>query len=359
MRILFFARRFYPEIGGVEKHVFEISKRLVSLGHSVTIISEGIHNIAPQGYFSLRDGATSLDSSLLAMTGIKSYKIPVSKDEKKKKFQIWRWLWNNRELIRDADIIHCHDVSFWYLPFRFLFPEKPVYTTFHGYEGYPIKQNAVVVRKFSEKLSWGNICIGDFITKWYGTKPTIVSYGAVTVKSPVLRDTLIKGGKEDSALFFGRLDDQTCVMTYVAGFELLKKQFPKFELLVMGEGKYKTKIAKKAKHLDFQKNPERYLERYHFAFVSRYLSILEAFAANRLVFAVYDNPIKEDYLRLSPFAKWLIIAKDPSELAEQVTYFLEHPEEEQKRIDKAFSWVKKQTWEAMVQNYLMLWKKTS
>jgi hypothetical protein len=44
-------------------------------------------------------------------------------------------MWNNRDLIKEADIIHCHDVFFWYLPFRFLFPQKKVYIPFHGYEG--------------------------------------------------------------------------------------------------------------------------------------------------------------------------------------------------------------------------------
>ncbi|HEX8932546.1 MAG TPA: glycosyltransferase, partial [Patescibacteria group bacterium] len=42
MKILFLARRFYPDIGGVEKHVLEISKRLAAIGHEVTVVAEGI-----------------------------------------------------------------------------------------------------------------------------------------------------------------------------------------------------------------------------------------------------------------------------------------------------------------------------
>ena len=40
MTIVFFARRFYPLIGGVEKHVMEISKRLLKKGHRVIVITE-------------------------------------------------------------------------------------------------------------------------------------------------------------------------------------------------------------------------------------------------------------------------------------------------------------------------------
>lgn len=176
MTILFFARRFYPLIGGVEKHVLEISKILVSKGHKVIVISEtppGSHSTAYQSDSSSARPAGKLKN-------LESYNINPGKDDWFKKFRIWKQLWRNRDLIRGADVVHCHDVFFWYLPFRFFFPNKPVYTTFHGYEGnnLPTKK-AVFMHKLSERLSYGNICVGDFLKKWYGTKPTFVTYGAV------------------------------------------------------------------------------------------------------------------------------------------------------------------------------------
>src|SRR5207237_10432020 len=90
-------------------------------------------------------------------------------------------MWRFRSLIQEADVVHCHDVFFWYLPFRFLYPQNSVYTTFHGYESYPIRKGAIWMRIISEKLSWGNICFGDFITKWYVTEPTVVSFAAVDI----------------------------------------------------------------------------------------------------------------------------------------------------------------------------------
>lgn len=343
MKIVFLCRLFYPHIGGVEKHVMEISKRLIDKGHDVTVITE-----------ELDSRFHGNDKKKEEINGITIYRISVGKDDKFKKIRIWREMSHLQSVIKDADIIHCHDVFFWYLPFRFLYPQKSVYTTFHGYESYPIKKSAIRIRKFSEKLSWGNICIGDFIPKWYGTKASFVSYGAVDSTKFKVQNAKFK---KESAVFIGRLDEQTGVLTYAKAVKILKKKFPKFDLTVIGDGEDRKKIEKQFTVLGFKKNPEKYFQNYHFAFVSRYLSILEAFAAKRLVFAVYDNPVKKDYLRLAPYAKFIIIEKDPEILAEKIAYYFHHPKEEKEKIEKAFAWVSKQTWEKLTTTYLNLWSK--
>lgn len=337
MKILFFARRFYPHIGGVEKHVMEISKGLVERGHTITIITEDVSS-APKSE---------------VINGIHVQRISVGDENRSKKFRIWKELFRLKEIIKDSDLVHCHDVFFWYLPFRFLYPSKPVYTTFHGYESYPITQKAIRMRKLSEKLSWGNICIGDFISKWYGTNPTFVSYGAVTL--PQSEKPLV--AKKESAVFIGRLnDEQTGILTYVQAVHLLQENHPQFDFVVVGDGEERKAIASKVKVMGFQKNPEKYFATHHFAFVSRYLSILEAFAAKRLVIAVYKDPVKEDYLKMAPYAKWIVIEKTPEKLAERIVDLLQHPKKEDKMIQSAYDWVQKQTWEKMVRTYLTLWK---
>ncbi len=337
MKILFLSRLFSPHIGGVEKHVMEISEILIKHGHTVTVITERYEK-------KLKKTET--------VKGISIHRIDTGKENRDKKLRIWKEMLRLKNLIEESDVIHCHDVFFWYLPFRFLYPKKPVYTTFHGYESYPIKKNAIRMRKISEKLSWGNICIGDFIPKWYGTKPTMVSYGA----TEIFRDTKVPFKKE-SAVFIGRLDEQTGVLTYAKAVEWLRKKHPKFALTIVGDGKDRKKLEKNFTVLGFQNDPERYFSKFHFAFVSRYLSILEALAAKKLIFAVYDNPVKEDYLKLSPFAKWIIIENDPQKLADQISFYLTHPQEEGKLIEKGYEWVKNQTWEEMVKLYERLWNK--
>ena len=78
-------------------------------------------------------------------------------------------------------------------------------------------------------------------------------------------------------------------------------------------------------------------------------------AAKKLVFAVYDNPVKQDYLEMSPFAKWIVAENSPKILAEKVGYYLKHPEEEKKLVEEGYNWASRQTWDKVVSLYLKLW----
>ena len=340
MKILFLSRLFYPHIGGVEKHVMEISRLLVEKGHQVSVVTEELKKLPEHEVFN----------------SIEVYRIPVGKNEWFKKFIIWKWFWTNRKLIEDADIVHCHDVFFWYLPFRFLFPFKKVFTTFHGYEGYPLKPKDILVHKLSEKLSNGNICIGDFIQRWYGTKPTYVSYGGVNVSEK--RKAKSEKQVERSAVFVGRLDEQTGFLTYLEAVKKIREKFPDFKFTVFGDGKLRNKINKDIDFRGLVENPEKELPKFNFIFASRYLSILEAMAAKRSVLAVYDNPLKKDYLKMSPFADYISISDSSEGLAKNVEYFLKNPKEKEKLTNKAFEWVKKQSWGNLSNVCINLWQRS-
>src|SRR5258708_2175133 len=122
MKILFLAQHKWPHVGGVEKHVQEISLSLRKKGHKVTTISSEDINYPHIKFFGL--------------------------------LYIWFWLFKNRKFIKTADIVHCHDLFIWYFPFRFFYPKKPIYTTFHGWEGiYPIPLKNVVLKRLAGYLS--------------------------------------------------------------------------------------------------------------------------------------------------------------------------------------------------------------
>lgn len=348
MRILFFSRLFYPHIGGVEKHVFEISKGLIKKGYKVTVITE------------------RYDKNLTEKEKIEEiliYRIPVGENERFKKFQIWWWFIRHIGLLKKADIIHCHDVFFWYLPFRIVFLRKPVYATFHGYESYPISKKAIFVHKISEMLSGGNICIGDFIKKWYGTKPTHVSYGGLDSKKfkdqpfryAQNKSLKFKANNRLSALFVGRLDEQTSILDYCKVVEKIRKIYPRFKFIVAGDGKFRKEVEKTAEVLGFVNNPEFLYPSFRFVFVSRYLSILEAMAAKRLVFSIYDNPVKKDYLLMNPFTNYVITGGSSDEISKKVLFYLKNKEEEKKLLGAAFDWVKNQSWDNVVNIYVSLW----
>ena len=337
--ILFFSRLFHPHIGGVEKHVWEVSRNLIKKGHKIIVITEKFETD-----LKLKE----------KVGGIEVYRIPAGKSNWVKKFTIWKWFWKHRKLIEEADIVHCHDVFFWYFPFRFLFPKKRVYTTFHGYESYPISKKAIFVRRLSEELSFGAICIGGFMEKWYDAKPTFVTYGGVRFGNSKFE---IRNSKK-GAVFVGRLDEQTGIKTYIEAVKIIKKKIPEFEFLVVGDGKFRQDIEKDVRVLGFKKNPYKYFHEYRFAFASRYLSILEAMAARRLVFALYDNPLKRDYLKMTPFAKFITIVSSKKELADKALYFLKNPRKENEMIEKAFEWVKTQSWNNVSRLYLALWERS-
>jgi len=343
MKILFFSSLFYPHIGGVEKHVMEISKLLIEKNHRISVVTENYSQEL---------------KSKENIKGIEIIRIPRIKKGKLKKFKIWKWLFENRKIISDADIIHCHDVFFWYMPFMFFYIKKPVYTTFHGYENYPLKLKDILMHKIAEKLSFGNIAVGSFIKKWYGTKPTYITYGGVNkVKSdPPRWAGKLKIKSLKGAVFVGRLEKQTGIKTYVNAVKLIRKQMPFFKFGIIGDGKLRKEIKKNFKVLGFQRNPEKYFSKYNFAFASGYLSILEAMAEKRLIFADYDNPLKEDYLRMTPFSKFIVISNSSSELVSKIIFYLNNTKKQEQITEDAYEWVRKHTWKDVVNIYLKLWK---
>lgn len=338
MKVLFFSRRFYPQIGGVEKHVLEIGTRLVKRGYEVTVVSESANE------FSQKD----------KISGIKILRINAGKENKLKKFRIWVELFRNINLIRSADIIHCHDVFFWYLPFRFIFPFKKVYTTFHGYEGNAIPtKKAILMHKISEKLSYGNICVGEFFKKWYGTNPSYVIYGGVD-------ESLLDQGRKNKKplkdiVFLGRLEEETGILKYLKTLKLLKDEGYNLEMDVFGDGSlsdkakaYTSENNLKVNFKGFIVNPERYLSDYKYVFVSRYLGILEALASKRPVFAEYNNEIKKDYLEMTPFSKYIFIFSKPQELFEML--------KEHRVMSSNFIRIRSHTWDNVSLDYLKLWQ---
>jgi glycosyltransferase involved in cell wall biosynthesis len=354
MKIVFLARKFYPEIGGVEKHVLEISKRLVKQGHKVTVITELEKNTNNPNYHSEPSSARLTGK----IEGIEIVRIDPGTDNWFKKFRVWKGMWQYRNLLKEADVVHCHDIFFWYLPFRFLNPTKKVYTTFHGYEGNKIpKFKAILMHKLAEKLSKGNICVGDVIVKWYGTKPTFVTYGAVDKRLIELGSQSPKANQD--AMFIGRLEEETGIMKYMEALKILKNEKINLSLDVYGDGalrseaeKFATKNNLKVNFKGFVGNVTDYIKDYKYVFTSRYLGIIEAMALQKPVFAEYNNEIKKDYLQLAPFAKYISISKDAAGIARAVSSYIEKKNLE---VPRAYLWVKNETWEKMVNLYLRLW----
>ena len=85
------------------------------------------------------------------------------------------WLLKNKKIFNGA-VVHSHD----YFPFnlRKILPNIRWVHTFHGYEGYPLHEEAIESRRRLHGLVEYSFCVGQFIEKWYGTKCDNILWGA-------------------------------------------------------------------------------------------------------------------------------------------------------------------------------------
>lgn len=347
MKIFFLTRLFFPSIGGVQKHVLEISQKAIKDKHEVTIITEK-HSKKLKNFEYFKK--------------IKIYRIPIKKQEKKiKKFRIWLWLIKNRKIFKSANLIHAHDVGFWIFPLKFLFPKKVFYITFHGYEPNYYKKNKFK-KKLVEVLSNGSIAIGSYLKKWYKIKPTIISYGAATLTNFSLNQ---KQKYVFDACFTGRLEKDTGIEEYLKAIKLLQKKYKiKTNLVICGNGylleKIKRYIEKNklpVKLVGWVNNPYRYIARSKMVFSSQYLSIIEAAQMKKMIFSIYNTDIKKDYLLSLPIAKKISISNNYVQLAENIKNFIGYPSKYKKMIAYSYTWASRQTWSKLYKEYLSLWKK--
>lgn len=359
MRIVFICAAFYPSIGGVETHVLALSRELIKRGHSVTVLTES----KPEYWHSestsdneankLKNTVESRQFVHSKLDQIDIYYFKFGQPSFFKKFRIWSSLLLNQRLISGADVIHCHDVFIWYLPFRFLFFKKKVFTTFHGYEGrFPPVEKSVWIRKISEKLSIGNICVGDFIKRWYGTKPDYVVYGGTYP----LQNSELKIKNEDlklKILLVGRLSKDIGVQIYADSLKRLKREKIKFNFTACGEGELRHELERYGRVLGFVKNTKEYIRKADLVMASSYLTMLSVMQQGKPIFAVYTNPLKHDYLFSSPFAKYIYIYSSGKELARGIKNYKQNS----RRLKAAQNFANSQTWEMVTDIYEELWKK--
>lgn len=345
MKIIFLTRLFYPSIGGVQKHVLEISKRATKKGHEVLIVTEK--------YSKKLKKIDSVD-------GVDVYRISIKRQKSKlKKFEIWLWLIKKKAIFKEADIIHAHDVGFWLLPLKIFFPKKSFYITFHGYEPNSYKKiKNRIEKKLTEKIVKATIAVGSYLKKWYGLKPQKIVYGAFSDKN------FIKNNPKFDACFVGRLEKDTGILEYLKAVNLLNKKYNlKISLVICGNGSLVREIREYVKKNElavylcgWKNNPRKYVSGSKIAFSSQYLSIIEALQLKKMVFSIYSSEIKKDYLLSLPTSKNIFISNNYFRLAKNIKNFLEKPNDYKDKMEKAHIWASSQTWESVYKKYLELWK---
>lgn len=280
MKILFLTRRTWPQIGGVEKHIHGISIVLKKRGYKVKVISED-----------------DIKYPRIKFLGL---------------LLIWIWLFRNRRLIEDADVVHCHDVYIWYLPFRYLYPKKPVFTTIHGLEwDNPLNPVSLWQKRLAVRSSSASIGVGKFLEKYLKTKFDLITYGAVNK---------VHGGfrKENKTVYVGRLEENTGLNKFLATINGETVDF-------IGDGELRNKCEKYGLVHGFT-DPIPFYKNAQYCVSGGYLAALEALSYGCELKLFWNNKVKEDYWKMSPFTQ-----RDVK------------------------SWAKEQTWKKLANEYLDLY----
>jgi len=93
------------------------------------------------------------------------------------------------------------------------------------------------------------------------------------------------------------------------------------------------------------------------AFASGYLAVWQALANRRLVFSIYDNELKRDYLRGFPEAESVLeIAGDPDELAAKLNECLSDPGSADAMRRRGAELAAENTWDRVADLYLSMYR---
>lgn len=331
MNILFVTKHYLPRIGGVEKQVSELSRRLVKRGHKVTVLTSKYEN-------SLKNKEV--------IDGVSIVRIYVPQIRYLGLLWVWGWMAVHKKYLNNFDVIHTHGVFIWVWPLRILLPGKLLYTTFHGWEGtYPIPFKNKLIRKIDAALASKNISISDYLEKWYGIKADEFSYTAVDLPKN-------KNFKKDKKrlVYVGRLDKDTGLPKILKALSYLKG----FDVDFCGDGSLRNECEKYGTVHGFT-DPNPFFTKASICLSPGVTSILEAFTYKCLIITTYDSPLKKDYLLMNPFSKLIVVENSPKKMADKIKYFIKNPTIANEIIDKSYAWVVKHNWNAEIKTYLKLW----
>ncbi len=308
MNLLVICRIFRPHTGGVEKHIYEVSKRLKIKNQNITILTEAYTK-------------TLKDHEII--NGIKIVRFSYPHIKFFGLLYIWFWFFKNMKMIKSAEVVHIHDVFIWYFPFCFIYPKKTVITTIHGFEwDSPLKKISILQKRLAIMFSNRTIGVGKFLEKYLNRKFDLISYGGATT---LLYSNVVK--KRDSIVYVGRLEENTGLLQFL---NWLKKN-KKYSVNFCGDGRMRSECAKFGKVHGFT-DPAPFYKKAEYCVPGGYLAALEALSYKCKLKLFWNNKVKEDYWKLSPFYRL--------------------------NGERLKIWAKEQTWEKLANEYISLYHNT-
>lgn len=337
------APRFYPAIGGIEKHLMQVCSILNDWGYKITIVTIS-HEL-------------SLPSTEI-IGQIHVIRMPHGWD--KSPILSYYWFVKNRSLFKDFDIVHLHGtipILLWYLPLRLLHSQIPTFGTFHGFERDPVPFFFRILRRIARSLVKSSICVGSFIKKIYRIKCDFITIGAVEL-------SLQSQKNNRDVIYIGRLEPDTGITEYIDAVALLMTKGINIKLTVCGDGSIRSELEKtvdllnlNVDFLGFVENPSSILNNHFCCFAAGYLSILEAFSFGIPVIAVARSSLKHDYyMGVREFGGPLSIQTTSEGVANELIRLLNNPELYEHISQASFQFAREMTWSRIARIYTRMWK---
>lgn len=342
-RVLMIAQRYSPYIGGVERHIEKISEILTKRGYQITVLTPKIDSNLPD---CEKIGATEV--------------IRFPNNIQRNPILLLKWFTSNKEKMREFQIVHCHDfipILFWSTPFRMVFPGRPIYATYHGYERDPVPLSFKCIRKMTEPLIRGSLCIGSFIRKIYGTNCNATPLGAVS-------QTKERASGNHHLLYVGRLEQDTPVLHYLEALTKIRgDNETESKITICGSGslqkdieEYCQKNAISARFTGRVRDPTQYYLDADIAFAGGFLSILEAMSYGLPVIAYSGTSLKQQYYKSVLAAGGKISIQSTSAgVAREIQRLRESHILYKSISEQAIEFARQNNWNRLADVYVRLW----
>jgi alpha-1,3-mannosyltransferase len=228
MNILHISRRFYPFIGGTEKYIYEISKRLVKRNINCRVLTLNYDILDKKQKLNNYDTIEGIE--IFRIPGFGYYKKPIPL---KIPINLFKW----------ANIVHLHDIRFLYettLFFKPIFKYKIVLST-HGFvlhtKDLQIIKNFLI--PFYYKLTIVNfidsvICVSKQDFEYF---KNIIKKNLYLIENGVdfgKFSKIKKNSKKGKFLYFGRIDKNKGIDLLFRSLSLLSDE--DWQLDVVGSG---------------------------------------------------------------------------------------------------------------------------
>lgn len=365
MNVIFIANRCKPNVGGVQRHLDFLCIELANRGHCVTVIASANEQ---------SDNCTCLDLHATQTTPYRRIIFGESSHPFLTKCKALFVLIHYFKLLWTADVVHFHDYKVlihWALPIAIalrLFHRK-IFITFHGWEGIcPPKRSVIYQRRFAELICSGVISVGNYIDFWYGTRSDIVIYGGVRATSSEPDEAILCGQhtdkKSSSIVFVGRLEADSSVLRYLDAWKQLYSIFPDHVLYLCGDGILRSIIEQRVAHGEYKKvillgnvtHPEEYIQQASVVLTSGYLAMLEVMSLGKPLVTVYENPLKEDYLRQIPGAeKMFWVCGSAVEIVTAINKIISQPDCTSDKVMLGKKFALENSWSHVAESYISLW----